>query len=148
MSMCASWDVFQSKVDELLGDIKGVKTYTDDILVLGKDSFKNHIDQLIIIFGRLHAAGLKVNAHKFSFGLKDVPYLGCVITREGIKSDPKKVHGIMDLGRPSTTTEAGALIGMFQYYRDMWTRWSHVLSTLIEAASGPIGKIILWNDAL
>ena len=32
--MCASGDIFQSKVDELLGNIEGVKMYTDGILVL------------------------------------------------------------------------------------------------------------------
>ena len=37
MGMCASGDIPQSKVDELLGDIKGIKTYINDILVLSKD---------------------------------------------------------------------------------------------------------------
>ena len=50
------------------------------------------------IFGKLRAEGLKANAPKFSFRLKDIPYLGYVITREGIKPDPKKVQGIMDIG--------------------------------------------------
>ena len=58
-----------------------------------------------IIFGRLCAAGLKVNAPKCSFGLKEIPYLGYVLTREGIQPNPKKVKGIMDLRRPTTTTE-------------------------------------------
>ena len=98
MGMCASGNIYQSKVDEILGDIEGFKTYIDDILVLGKYSFENHIEQLIIIFGRLCAAGLKVNSPKCSFGLKDIPYLGYVITREGIKSDPNKVQGILDIG--------------------------------------------------
>ena len=75
--------------------------------------------QLILIFGRLRAAGLKVNAPRCSFGLKDILYLGYVITREGIKPDPKKVQGIMDLRQPFTTTKARDLIGMVQYYRDM-----------------------------
>ena len=97
-------DIFQAKVDKLLGDIEGVKTYIDDILVLGKDTFEKHIEQLRIIFGRLRAAGLKVNAPKCSFGLKEIPYLGYLITREGIKPDAKKVQGIMDLGQPSSTT--------------------------------------------
>ena len=64
MGMCASGDIFQAKEDELNGDIKGVKTYIDDIIVLGKDSFEKHIEQLIIIFGILRAADLKVNAPK------------------------------------------------------------------------------------
>ena len=84
--------------------------YIIDILFLGEDRFENHKEQPRIISGRLRAAGLKVNAHKCSFGLKEIPYLGYVITREGIKPEPKKVQGIMFLGRPSTTTKARALI--------------------------------------
>ena len=37
MGMCALGYIFQSKVDELIGDIEGVKTYIDDILVFSKD---------------------------------------------------------------------------------------------------------------
>ena len=54
----------------------------------------------------------------------------------------------MDLGRPSTTTKARSLIVMVQYYMDMWTIKSNVLSPLTEAASRPRGGKILWNDAL
>ena len=35
MGLCASDDIFQSKVEELIGDIEGFKTYIDDILGLG-----------------------------------------------------------------------------------------------------------------
>ena len=112
MGMCASGEIFQDKLDKLLGDIEGVKTYIDDILILRKDFFGNHTEQLIMIFGRLRVTGLIVNEPKFSFGLKEIPYLCYVITREDIKPDPKKVQGIMDLKRPSTTTEERALIGM------------------------------------
>ena len=101
-----------------------------------------------MIFGGLRAAHSKVNPPKCSFCLKDIRYLGYVITREVIKPDPKKVQGIMDIGRPATTTEARELIGMFQYYRDMWPRRSHVLAPLIEAVSGRKGRKILCIDAL
>ena len=72
-----------------------------------------------MIFVRLRAAGLKVNATTCSFWLKDITYLGYVTTGEGIKPDPKKVKSIMDIGRSQTTTEARALMGMVQHYRDM-----------------------------
>ena len=64
MGMCASGDIFQDKVDKLLGDIEGVKTHINDILVLIKDFFRKHIEQLIMIFGRLRTAGLKFYAPK------------------------------------------------------------------------------------
>ena len=49
MGMCTLVYIFQAKVDKILGDIEGVKTYIDDIIVLIKDCFRNHIEQLIII---------------------------------------------------------------------------------------------------
>ena len=85
MGMCAYGDIFQANVDELLGDIEGVKTYIDDILILGKDNSKDHIEHLRIIFSRLCASGLKVNTPRCSFRLKDISYLGYVITKEDIK---------------------------------------------------------------
>ena len=66
--------------------------------------------------------GLNMNAPKYSFGEKDIPYPGYEITMEVIKPDPKKVQGIIDIGLPTTTTEAQYLIGMLQYYSDMWPR--------------------------
>ena len=59
MGMCASEDIFQSKVDKLLGDTEGIKKYINDILVLIEDLFTKHISQMRIIFGRLRASGLK-----------------------------------------------------------------------------------------
>ena len=115
--MCASGYIFQAKVDKIIIDIEVIKTYIDDILFLIKGSFENHIGQLKIVFGRLRAAGLKFNAPKCSFGLKGIPYLGYVTTREGTKLDPSKVQGIMNLERPSTTTEVRVLISICLWVR-------------------------------
>ena len=67
MGMCASEYIFQSKVDKLLGDIKGIKAYINDKLFLSKDCSKNHIEQLRIISVRLRSEGFKVNAPMCNF---------------------------------------------------------------------------------
>ena len=148
MGMCTFGDIFQAKVDKILGDIEGVKKHIDDVPILSKDSFEKHINQTRIRFGRLRAAGLKINTPKCSFGFKNIPYLGYEITREVIKPHPKKLQEIMDLGRTATTTEAQALICMVHYYRDMCPRRSHILDPLTEGVSGPKGRKILLNDVL
>ena len=61
MGMCDSVDISQDKVDDLLGDIGGLKMYINDILFLIKDYFGNHIEHLRMIFSRLRNVGLKVN---------------------------------------------------------------------------------------
>ena len=110
--------------------------------------FEKHIGQIIIIFGILRDAGLKVNAPKCSFWLKDITYLIYAITREVIKPNPKKVQGIMYVGRPSPTTKPRVIIVMVQYYRDMWPMRSHILAPLTEADSGPKVRKILQNGAI
>ena len=110
MGMCVSGDIFQAKVYDLLGDIEGVKCYIDDILAVCKGTIAEHLEQLRTIFRRFRAAGLKVNASKCSFGLKEIPYLGYIITQQGVKPDPKKIQGIMDLKRPQTVKEVKSLI--------------------------------------
>ena len=64
MGTCASGNISQTKVDKLLSYIEGVKIDIDDIPFTNKYCFKNHIDELRIIFGRLRAAGLKVHYYK------------------------------------------------------------------------------------
>ena len=73
MGMCASGDISQSKLNDLLGDIEVSRMYTKDILVLKKESLSKHIEQLRIIFGRLRSAGLKFNAPKCNFVFTDIP---------------------------------------------------------------------------
>ena len=92
--------------------------------------------------------GLKVNDPKYIVVLKDMTYICYIITREGIIPDTKKLQGIMDIGQPTTMTEVRTLIGMVQYYRDMWPRRSDILDPLTEASIGPQGRKIIWSDAL
>ena len=51
MGMCTLGDIFQVKVDQLLYDIKYVKTHINDLLVLSKERLSKQIEQLRIIFG-------------------------------------------------------------------------------------------------
>ena len=78
---------------------------------------------------------MKVNALQYSFGLKEIPYLGYVIKWEGIKPNPKKVHGIMDLKQPTTTNEYQEIIFMVQYYMYKYPRQYHILYPLTEAVA-------------
>ena len=87
------------------------------MIVLIKESFSNHREQLRIIFDRLCAAGLKENSLKCSFGLNYIPSLCCVITQEDIKPDPNKLQGIMDIGITNIKTDEQALIVMVYYCR-------------------------------
>jgi hypothetical protein len=142
MGVSCSPDIFQAKIYELLGDIEGTKAYIDDILVIKKGTFYEHLVQLKEIFKRCLKTGLKLNAEKCCFGLNEIDYLGYIVTPTGIKPNPQKIKTIQALERPTTVTEVRRLIGMVQYYRDLWPKRSHILQPFTEVSSGRKGTKI------
>eukprot|EP00957_Ditylum_brightwellii_P187543 14282101-Ditylum_brightwellii.AAC.1 len=45
---------------ELFADLEEVKAYIDDLLIITKGSWQDHLDKLEIVVQRLQEAGLKV----------------------------------------------------------------------------------------
>ncbi len=84
------------------------------------------------VLTRLRDAGLKVNAAKSSFCAHEIEYLGYLLTRGGIKPQPKKVQVILALNPPINVEELRHFLGMVQYYRDMWARRSKMLALLTD----------------
>jgi hypothetical protein len=84
------------------------------------------------VLTRLCDAGLKVNAAKSLFCAHEIEYLGCILTREGIKPQPKKVQAILRLNPPTNAKKLRHFLGMVQYYRDMWVRCSEMLAPLTD----------------
>ena len=79
------------------------------------------------VLTRLRDAGLKVNAAKSSFCAHKIEYLGCILTRGGIKPQPKKVQVILMLNLPNNIKDLRHFLGMVQYYWDMWARRSDMI---------------------
>ena len=90
MGLCNSPDIFQEKMSTLFADLKFIRTYIDDLLVITKSDWQDHLSHLDIVFQRLQQAGLKVNARKSFFGKEELKYLGYWITRAGIQPIAKK----------------------------------------------------------
>ena len=130
MGLCNSPDIFQEKMNELFSGFEEVLVYIDDILVVTKGSFADHVEKLERALLLLREAGLKVNVKKSFFAQKETEYLGYWITREGIQPQPKKIEAIRAMTTPTTRTQLRRFIGMVNYYRDMWIRRSHVLAPL------------------
>ena len=84
------------------------------------------------VLTRLRDAGLKVNTAKSLFCGHEIEYLGYILIREGIKPQSKKVQAILTLNLPNNVKELRHLIGMVQYYRDMWAIRSEMLAPLTD----------------
>jgi len=141
MGLSNSPDVFQEKMNELFHGFDFVRAYIDDLLVITKGTFQDHLVKLRRVFDKLRDAGLKVNAEKSFFCTGETEYLGYWITRDGIQPMPAKVHAIQKIAEPTTKKQLRGFIGIVNYYRDMWIRRSHVLAPLARLTS----KTVKWQ---
>jgi hypothetical protein len=68
MGLSNSPDVFQECMSDLMTGLEFCRVYIDDLLLINKGSFDEHLECIEKVFIRLQAAGFKVNAEKSFFG--------------------------------------------------------------------------------
>ena len=76
-----------------------------------------------------------MNANKSLFCKDEVEYLGYLITRHGIKLQPKKVEAIHNMKPPKTKKQLRSFLGLVNFYRDMTIRRSEILTPLTKLTS-------------
>jgi len=54
---------------------------------------------------------------KCEFWLRKVPFLGHILSEEGIVVDPSKVQEVMDWKAPTSVSEVRSFLGLAGYYR-------------------------------
>jgi hypothetical protein len=109
---------FQRCMDSVLAGLKwkSVQIYLDDAII-ASTSFEEHLSDLKEVFVRLKDANLHLKASKCHFFCPEVQYLGHLITRDGVRANPKKVELIANWGIPSSAANLHSFLGLAGYYR-------------------------------
>ena len=83
-------------IEVVLADLvwKSCFVYLDDVLVCSK-SFDEHLQHLWSVFDRIRDAGLCLKSEKCLF-IREVPYLGHIVSKEGIIPDPAKTQKVKE----------------------------------------------------
>ena len=68
------------------------------------------------MFEKIRSHGLKLNKSKCQIAVNKLVFLRDVVSRDGIKADPKKVHAISNLPQPTNKTELQKSFGMLNYF--------------------------------
>ena len=106
---------FGKTIIQILSGLSGAFCYFDDIIVGGKTR-NEHNQNLERVFKKLDACGLKLNFSKCRFGLTSLKFLGHIISKEGIRSDPEKVEALLQARIPTDKTELRSCLGLITYY--------------------------------
>ena len=86
----------------------------DDILIYGNDR-ATHDENVRKFLKRVSECKLKLNKKKCRFHMTELPYIGHILTSEGVKPDPKKVCAIKDMEAARNAEEVRRFLGHVNY---------------------------------
>lgn len=127
----------------LLGDLRGIIIYLDDILVYGATK-EEHDENLRRLLDRLAKLRLVINGEKSVYGVHSLTFVGHVIDGDGIRPMESKVKAIKSFRRPKTLTELESFLGLVTYVGKFMPNLSDTLLPLRELVS--MGSIQGWNN--
>src|SRR6266498_3289569 len=90
--------------------------YLDNIIISSK-TWKGHLKHVRLVFEVLRGAGLRVKVKKCEFVKKELKFLGHIISREGIRTDPEKIEKMVNMRPPKNLKELRSRLGLFSFYR-------------------------------
>jgi len=95
---------------------KFVVVFIDDILVYSENE-QGNAEHLRVVLTRLREHQLYAKFSKCEFRLKKLPFMGHILSEEGITVDPSKVQEVMDWKAPTSVSEVQSFLGLAGYYR-------------------------------
>ena len=116
-------ECFQWKLDQNLEGLEGIYKVADDILITGRgttkdEAVKNHDANLLKLLERCRVRNLKLNREKLQLKCTETPFIGHVLTPEGIK--PERAQLFIAGADGSIKTDVSS------NYTNMWL-WRHSL---------------------
>lgn len=118
--------------------------YMDDILIFST-SFQEHLDSIKKIFQRLKQVNLKIQIDKCRFAAESTPFLGHMVTRDGIRTNRNTVEGILKIKVPTNVKGIKQFLGMADFYRKFIRDYTKVAYPMIRYLKK--GTIIDPNDS-
>ncbi|XP_058003715.1 uncharacterized protein LOC131180114, partial [Hevea brasiliensis] len=108
-----------------------VVVFIDDILVYSRNA-EEHDRHLRIVLQTLREKQLYAKLSKCEFWLKEISFLGHIVSAEGIKVDPSKIEAVLNWKPPRNITEIRSFLGLAGYYRRFVKGFSMLASPLTK----------------
>src|SRR6266498_4711121 len=89
-----------------------------------------------------------VKVKKCEFAKKELKFLGHIISRKGIRTDPEKIEKMVNMGSPKTLKELRSRLGLFFFYRQYIKGFSGITKPMYELTQMENGKYVpfVWNE--
>jgi hypothetical protein len=122
---------------------KFVVVFIDDILIYSKDE-EEHAEHLRLVLEKLRKHKLYAKFSKCEFWLKEVTFLGHVISAGGVAVDPAKVEAATEWKAPKSVTEIRSFLGLAGYYRRFIEGFSKIARPMTQLLKKE--KKFVWSE--
>ncbi|KAL4023070.1 hypothetical protein IC575_016818 [Cucumis melo] len=112
-----------------------VIVFIDDILIYSKTEAE-HEEHLRMVLQTLRDNKLYAKFSKCEFWLKQVSFLGHVVSKDGVSVDPAKIEAVTGWTRLSTVSEVRSFLGLAGYYRRFVENFSRIATPLTRLTKG------------
>jgi hypothetical protein len=110
---------------------KFVVVFIDDILVYSR-SEEEHEEHLRLALQKLWEHRLYAKFSKCEFWMKQVAFLGHVISKGGISVDPSKVQDVLSWNAPMSVGDIQSFLGLAGYYQRFNEGFSKISKPMTE----------------
>ena len=116
-SLCNAPATFQHAIQLVFRGMtwKEVLTYLDDINIL-RTGFEDHLKNLRKVFECFQENNLKLKPRKCKFFQTKVPFLGKLMTRDGLAVDPRKIEAVVSWSIPKSKRDVESFLGFVNYH--------------------------------
>ena len=128
-------EVWQRKMREHIEGLKGVEVIADDFVIVGYGDTPtewqaDHDRNVRAFLDRCRERNLKLNKNKARLKQHEVPFIGHILTPQGLKPDPCKVKAIVDMPDPTDAQSLRRFLGMVNYLAKFLPRLSEETEVL------------------
>jgi hypothetical protein len=110
---------------------KFVVVFINDILVYSK-SEEDHEEHLHLVLQKLRDHMLYAKLSKHEFWLKQVAFLGHIISKGGIYVDPSKIQDVLSQNVPTSVGDIQSFLGLAGYYRRFIKGFSKIMKPMTK----------------
>jgi len=111
--------IFQTMMNDLFRDLinqEDTVTFIDDILV-ATDTEEGHDELVEEVLKRLEENNLFVKPEKCKWKVREVEFLGVIISPKGVEMQKEKVERVLNWPVPRNVKEVQKFLGLVNYYR-------------------------------
>ena len=140
---------FQRRLHDVLCGIEGVVNIADDIIVIGHggtlaDAIQDHDRTVITLLNRLSHHNLKLNLNKIKFKTSTAPFMGHILTPEGLKPSMETVTTLLNMPQPQDKAATRRFLGIITYLSKFCPNLSEVVRPLRDLTH--IKQDFLWAE--